>query len=59
MVKLNTWVLIPSNKLIQCHEAKTSQNANGHFESPIDFFDQSFYKVCSALDPDMLNELEL
>ena len=27
---------------IQCYRAKTSQNANGHFEGPIDFFDQSF-----------------
>ena len=27
---------------IQCHEAKRYQNANGHFEGPIDFFDQSF-----------------
>ena len=30
--------------LLQCHEAKTYQNANGHFEGPklINFFDQPF-----------------
>ena len=27
---------------LQCYRAKTHQNANGHFEGPIDFFDQSF-----------------
>ena len=27
---------------VLCHEAKMTQNANGHFESPKDFFDQSF-----------------
>ena len=31
-----------SNAHVQCYRAKTSQNANGHFVGPIDFFDQSF-----------------
>ena len=26
----------------QCYRAKTHENSNGHFEGPIDFFDQSF-----------------
>ena len=30
---------------LQCYRAKTHENANGHFEGPIDFFDQSFYKL--------------
>ena len=27
---------------LQCHEAKTSHFSNGHYEGPIDFFDQPF-----------------
>ena len=30
------------NNIVQCYRAKMHQNANGHFEGPIDFFDQSF-----------------
>ena len=29
--------------LVLCHEAKTLYFPNGHYEGPIDFFDQSFY----------------
>ena len=28
--------------IILCHEAKTFHFSNGHYEGPIDFFDQSF-----------------
>ena len=30
-------------KNLLCHEAKTLYFPNGHYEGPIDFFDQSFY----------------
>ena len=29
-------------KMVQCHEAKMTHFPNGHYEGPIDFFDQSF-----------------
>ena len=28
--------------VVLCHEAKTLYFPNGHYEGPIDFFDQSF-----------------